>query len=359
MKSFLGAPITAREKVLGHLYLTEKAGGPFTAEDETLLTSFADVIAGLAENRRLYEEQRLAAIQLEATVEDRTRELQATNAQLQEAARQAELASRHKSVFLANMSHELRTPLNSILGFSELLRDPTFGPLIAKQARYVNNIHRSGEHLLALINDLLDLSKVEAGKLDLHPETFSLPDAIKAAFRIIWPQAEAKQQVLELQVADDLPTIRADMLRFKQILCNLLSNAVKFTPAGGIVTVTARRVPSSEFHVPSSEPGTWDLEPGTAGVTEFIEIAVADTGIGITAEDLPRLFQEFMQLEAAATKRYEGTGLGLALTRRLVELHGGRIWAESAGQGRGSTFTFALPFAGPGKGPDASAGPPT
>lgn len=262
------------------------------------------------EHGRLYETQ----CTLEATVEARTRELQATNHRLEE-------TSRHRSQFLANVSHELRTPLNSIIGFSDLLQDPTFGTLTAKQAHYAQNILVSGQHLLGLVNDLLDLSKVEAGKCELQPETFSLPDAIKAAFRIIWPQAEAKQQVLEFQVADDLPAIRADLVRFKQILCNLLSNAVKFTPEGGAVTVSA--------------------SPLTSG---WIEIAVQDTGIGIKAEDLPKLFQPFTQLESPMTKQNQGTGLGLALTKHLVELHGGQIAAASEGEGLGSTFTVCLPL---------------
>jgi len=317
-----------------------------------LLQLFASQAALAIEHGRLYEAQRLAAIQLEATVEARTRELQATNRRLEE-------ASRHKSEFLANMSHELRTPLNSVIGFSELLLEQTVGQLNEKQTRFLTNVQNSGKHLVQLINDILDLSKVEAGKVVLHVEPLPVAMTLEDILVIARGLAHKKRQTVETQIDPDLPPLQADPLRFKQILFNLLSNAIKFTPDGGRVLVTARRVPRSTFHVPSSEPGTRDLEPGTAGVTEFIEIAVADTGIGIKAEDLPRLFQEFMQLEAAATKRYEGTGLGLALTRRLVELHGGRIWAESAGQGRGSTFTFALPFAGPGETADASAGAPT
>ena len=192
---------------------------------------------------------------------------------------------------------------------------------------------------------------MEAGKLELHPQSFHLREALEAALHVLRPQAEAKQQALRLQVADELSALTADPLRVRQILYNLLSNAVKFTPPGGAITVTARRVPSSEFHVPSSEPGTWDLEPGTARVTEFVEIAVADTGIGIKAEDLPMLFQTFTQLEPTFAKRYQGAGLGLSLTKRLVELHGGRILAESPGEGQGSTFKVLLPLKRRGAGP--------
>jgi signal transduction histidine kinase len=226
--------------------------------------------------------------------------------------------------------------------------------LTQKQARYVDNVHTSGQHLLALINDLLDLSKVEAGKLELQPQAFHLREVIEVALRIFRHQAEAKQQALILEVPADLSTLTADPLRVRQILYNLLSNAVKFTPEGGSITITARRVPSSEFQVPSSRPqakttipGTWNLEPGTASRSEFVEIAVADTGIGIKPEDLARLFQPFTQLKQTLTKSAQGTGLGLALTKHLVELHGGTIWAESAGEGRGSTFTIWLPLTSP------------
>lgn len=258
---------------------------------------------------------------LETTVEHRTR-------QLQEAKQRAEEASRHKSLFLSNMSHELRTPLNSILGFAWLLQDPTISSLDEKQTRFARNIATSGEHLLALINDLLDLSKVEAGKLLLQLQPFPPREAIGAAIYAIRPQAEQKQQILELSIDDDMPVIEADATRFRQILYNLLSNAVKFTPIGGRITVTAR--------IGSREDG--------AGSGEFMEIAVSDTGIGIKSEDLSKLFQIFTQLEPALTKQFQGTGLGLALTKQLVELHGGSIWVTSEGEGRGSTFTVRLPL---------------
>jgi len=284
----------------------------------------------------------LAAIQLEAKVEDRTRELNITNVQLQEATRQAEAASRHKSEFLANMSHELRTPLNAILGFAELLQDPAFGPFTEKQDRYMGHIHSSGKHLLALINDLLDLSKVEAGKFELRPEAFVLHEALTAALTEIRLQAEAKQLQIELQVDPALTTLTADPVRLKQIVLNLLSNAVKFTPEGGAVTVTAR-IGSRGEGLGSSEGSRLGPKPYTLYLGEFVEIAVADTGIGIKAEDLPKLFQPFTQLESPVTMRNQGTGLGLALTKHLVELHGGQIVAASEGEGRGSTFTVCLP----------------
>jgi len=335
-------PLVVQGRVIGVLGADRKhSRRPLDGATLELLQLFSSQAAVAIEQGQLYEAQRMAAIQLEATVEARTKEIQTANLSLEE-------GSRHKSEFLAHMSHELRTPLNSIIGFSELLQDPTFGTLTAKQAHYAQNILVSGQHLLGLINDLLDLSKVEAGKFELQPEPFSLPDAIKAAFRIIWPQAEAKQQVLEFQVADDLPTIRADLVRFKQILCNLLSNAVKFTPDAGRITVTAQRGSRGE------EPGARDSSPldptpHTLQSDEFVELAVQDTGIGIRPEDLPKLFQSFTQIEHTFATRYQGTGLGLALTKQLVELHGDTIWAESAGEGQGSTFTIRLPLGPPGE----------
>ncbi|MBI3988137.1 MAG: hypothetical protein HY347_00825 [candidate division NC10 bacterium] len=266
--------------------------------------------------------------------------LEVANVQLREALHRAEAASRAKSEFLANMSHELRTPLNPIIGFSEILQDQTVGPLNEKQARYVANIHKSGQHLLALINDLLDLSKVEAGRLDLRPQSFDLREALTETLIAIRLQADAKGLQLELSVDPALTALTADPVRVKQILDNLLSNAVKFTPDGGRVRVTAKLVARGSWLVertPNHEPRT------TSG--DFVEIAVQDTGIGIRAEDLGQLFQPFAQLEEVYSKRYQGTGLGLALTKWLVELHGGTIWAESQGEGQGSTFTVRLPLA--------------
>ncbi|MGH7404720.1 MAG: ATP-binding protein [Candidatus Methylomirabilales bacterium] len=230
---------------------------------------------------------------------------------------------RFKSEFIANMSHELRTPLNSILGFSELLEDQQFGPLNEKQQHYMHNIWTSGKHLLDLINDILDLSKVEAGKIELHMETFSLREALVAALTLVRPQAAKKRISLRSEIVAET-RVTADPLRFKQIMYNLLSNAIKFTPEGGQVSVAART-------------------PQDA----IVEIAVTDMGIGIKAEDLPKLFREFSQVGGEHTRGQQGTGLGLALSKKLVELHGGQIWVESKGENKGSTFTFTLPISGP------------
>jgi len=261
--------------------------------------------------------------------------------ELRDKSEQLERASRHKSEFLANMSHELRTPLNSIIGFSSLLQQPLVGPLTEKQLRYVNNIHVSGKHLHQLINDILDLAKVEAGKLTIHRESIPIGDTLKDILVIIQGLAHAKTQAVQADVESGLPFLEVDPVRFKQICFNLLSNAVKFTPEGGQVTVRARCVTDDR------RPETGSVA-GPPSPVEYLEIAVTDTGMGIRQEDLPRLFQDFVQLDTTASKRHEGAGLGLALTRRLVELHGGRIWAESRGEGQGSTFKVRLPFSAAG-----------
>jgi len=252
-----------------------------------------------------------------------------------------------KSQFLANMSHELRTPMNAVLGFSQILQDGRFGPLTEKQARFVKNILVSGRHLLALIDDILDLAKIESGKMRLHPAQFEVGTAIEEVCGIIQHEAEAKQQSVRIDVDPDVGTCVADRQRVHQVLLNLLSNAIKFTPNAGRITVTARRVPSSRSITGVAQLGTWNLEPGTPKSRGWVEISVSDTGIGISQSDLPRLFREFEQLEPLYTKQHQGSGLGLALSKHLVELHGGRIWASSEGEGRGSVFIFTIPAVAP------------
>ncbi|WP_420348499.1 PAS-domain containing protein [Pelagibius sp.] len=239
--------------------------------------------------------------------------------QLRSAKEEAELASRAKSDFLANVSHELRTPLNAIIGFSEIIKDQLFGPMGNQRYReYAIDIHDSGTHLLSLINDILDLSKIEAGKFELHEEPIDLEAATKASFRIMRDRAEEAGVVLILDFPAQLPRLRADPRAVKQILLNLLSNAVKFTDAGGQVSVEARML-------------------GSGG----LRVQVKDTGIGIAEEDIAKAMAPFGQVDSSLSRKYEGTGLGLPLTRRLVDLHGGCLTlASKAGQGTSVTIDF-------------------
>ncbi|TMF28748.1 MAG: response regulator [Chloroflexi bacterium] len=276
---------------------------------------------------RNLEKQRLRAERqsLVARLKDSNRYLMRQHAALRRADeeilqvnRQLEQSSRYKSEFLANMSHELRTPLNAIMGFSEILLDLTMNLTAGERTEFLRNIHSSGQHLLGLINDILDLAKIEAGKMDLHPEEMPVMEALQEITAILDPMA--RQQGLQLRTvgAADAGVIKADRSKFKQVLYNLLSNAVKFTPAPGTITVSVK------------------------DSSEQLTVSVEDTGIGMKAEDLPKLFREFEQIDGSYTRRYQGTGLGLALCRRFVEMHGGRIWAESQ-FGKGSIFTFTIP----------------
>jgi signal transduction histidine kinase len=239
------------------------------------------------------------------------------NDELRRLYKELEAASLHKSEFLANMSHELRTPLNAILGFSQVLRERMFGDINAKQEEYLNDILSSGNHLLSLINDVLDLSKVEAGQVELETAPFSLREALEHGVVMVRERATRDGVKIALSTDLDVDAVNGDERRIRQVIFNLLSNAVKFTPAGGAVDVNAGRVNGE------------------------VRVSVADTGPGIASEDCERIFEEFQQTEAGIEQR-EGTGLGLALSKRLVELHGGRIWVESE-PGKGSTFVFTLP----------------
>jgi len=353
LRSLVVIPLVVRERTIGVVSLGYLGQSRIVTDEELArFQSFAAQAAIAIQQARLYDEVRRSAILLEAKVEERTKELQAANLKLQEATHQAEEASGHKSEFLANMSHELRTPLNAVIGFSQLLQEQRVGPLNEKQVRYISHIWNGGKHLLRLISDILDLSKVEAGKFVLQPEPLPVAQTLEDILVIARSLANKKEQLIETEIAPDLPPLQADPVRFKQILFNLLSNAVKFTPDQGTITVRARETKDVRPFDCSTVPGRANrrtAEPPNALQSRWLEISVRDTGVGIRPEDLPRLFQEFIQLETTRAQHHEGTGLGLALTKRLVELHGGRIWAESEGEGKGSTFTVALPFAGAGE----------
>ncbi len=284
----------------------------------------------------LLVETELLAKKLQAMNEEQqamNEELSSQQREIAEANKSLERASRTKSDFLANMSHELRTPLNAVIGFSEILQDELFGKLNEKQQVYVKNILGSGKHLLNLINDILDLSKVESGKMELELSRFLVRNELNATISMLKEKAMKHGVMLGCELSPDADIeIEADERKFKQIMYNLLSNAVKFTPEGGAVSVSAKLIRNEdEKTIPHSAFGI-----------PHLEISVADTGIGIAPDDIPKLFNEFTQLESAYTKKHEGTGLGLALTRRLVELHGGVIRVESE-PGQSSRFTFTLP----------------
>jgi len=287
-------PLFREGKPFGTILLRRQEVRPFNERELALLQTFGDQAAIALENVRLFRE-----------IEDKSRQL--------------EVANKHKSEFLANMSHELRTPLNAIIGFSEVLLEKMFGEINAKQQDYLSDIHSSGRHLLALINDILDLSKIEAGRMELEPSDFDVPTALQNAMTLVRERAQRHGIALSLQIDPAVRELRADERKFKQILVNLLSNAVKFTPDGGRVALRARPVESG------------------------LEVSVSDTGIGIAPEDQEKVFEEFRQVGGDYKTKQEGTGLGLALARRFVELHGGVIGVQSE-LGKGATFTFTIPW---------------
>jgi signal transduction histidine kinase len=298
------APLLREGRAIGGISVLRREAGAFDDKEVALLKTFADQAVIAIENVRLFNE-------------------------IQEKSRQLQVANQHKSEFLANMSHELRTPLNAVIGFSEALQERMFGELNEKQAEYIDDIHGSGKHLLSLINDILDLSKVEAGRMELDIATFSVPMAIDNALTLIKERASRHGIALECVIDAALGDIDADERKFKQILLNLLSNAVKFTPEGGRISVAARPI---------------------AGA---VEVSVSDTGIGIAQKDCEAVFEEFRQVGPQSDKKSEGTGLGLALARKFVELHGGKIGVTSE-VGKGSKFTFSL-LNRPPRQPDATA----
>ena len=291
-RALLAVPLISEDHIVGGLVVNRRRPGEFAPEVIELLRTFATQSALAIQNARLFRE-----------VEDKSRQL--------------EVASQHKSEFLANMSHELRTPLNAIIGFSEVLSEKMFGDLNEKQEEYSKDIHASGQHLLSLINDILDLSKIEAGRMELELSDFDLPTALDNALMLVRERAQRRSLTLHKDVDAGVGQIQGDERKIRQVVLNLLSNAIKFTPEGGRIEVVA---------VPRDGS---------------VEVSVSDTGVGIVPEDQEKVFEEFRQV-GTADKKAEGTGLGLTLCRKFVELHGGRIWVKSE-LGGGSTFTFTIP----------------
>jgi signal transduction histidine kinase len=292
LRTILGVPMLRDGFLIGVIIIWRTQVQPFTAKQIELVQSFADQAVIAIENVRLFQE-----------IEDKNRQL--------------EVASQRKSEFLANMSHELRTPLNAILGFSEVLLERLFGELNEKQDEYLQDILASGQHLLSLINDILDLSKVEAGRMELELSTFALLELLDNGLTIVKERANRHRIALSLQVDPEIGEIEADERKIRQIVFNLLSNAVKFTLDGGRVELSARRVDG------------------------MVRVAVRDSGAGIAPEDQAHIFEEFRQVGTGPAKTEE-TGLGLPLAKRFVELHGGSMWVESQ-VGSGSVFAFTLP----------------
>ena len=293
-RASLAVPLLREDRIIGGLVVRRKAIGEFRPEVIELLKTFATQSVLAIQNARLFRE-----------IEDKSRQIEAAN--------------RHKSEFLANMSHELRTPLNAIIGFSEVLGERLFGELNEKQAEYTDDILSSGRHLLSLINEILDLSKVEAGRMELELDTFDLPSAIDNARTFVRERATRHGIALDVTVDERLGDYVGDERKIKQILLNLLSNAVKFTPEGGRIGINARQADG------------------------VVEISVSDTGVGIAPDDQARIFEEFRQVGSDYAHKVEGTGLGLTLAKKFVELHGGKIWVESE-VGKGSRFIFTLPY---------------
>jgi signal transduction histidine kinase len=292
-RSVVAVPMLREERIIGSLVVRRKVTGDFTEETLDLLETFASQSALALLNAQLFTA-------------------------LQERSAQLEVASRHKSEFLASMSHELRTPLNAVLGFSEVLLERMFGDINERQEEYLRDIHSSGKHLLELLNEILDLSKVEAGQMELEFTSLDVPAALEYAASMLRERATAHSIDLRVELGGRVGAVEADELRFKQVVLNLVSNAVKFTPDGGSVVIWADEV-DTDLHV-----------------------TVKDTGVGIPVEDRERIFESFQQGGRGAA-REEGTGLGLTLSRRIVELLGGRIWLESE-VGVGSTFGFSIPM---------------
>src|SRR3954447_1770497 len=311
-ESWLGVPMIARDRVIGAISVQSYRRNAFSTDDEILLTTIANQAAVALDNAQLFRDLEGMTTELERCVLDRTNELNETNIQLQS-------ADRTKNQFLANMSHELRTPLNSIIGFSAVLLNAAKALLPARLFKFIENINIAGNHLLDLINDILDLSKIEAGRLELQPQPFDMRNTIASIERVAKGICSSADVTLLTSVDESLPTVVLDEGRTKQMLLNLISNAVKFSHPKSFVRLDV-------LHVPEERA---------------VKLVVQDTGIGMPPEELPRIFDQFYQIEKQGSAR-QGTGLGLSLTKGFVEMHGGTIAVEST-PGQGSRFMITLP----------------
>ena len=301
----------------------------FSETDLNLMNIFANNVAVGIYNANLYQQTRSFNVQLEKKVKERTKELVAAN--------------KAKNDFMGSMSHELRTPLNAIIGFSQVLLDQHFGDLNEKQGEYALDIFDSGKHLHSLINDILDFSKMDAGRIGLELAPVNTKDLLDDSINMIRSKAKDHRIKLAAHIPEELSNleIQVDERKLKQVMFNLLSNTVKFTPEGGEVRVEADFISGSELRVSRSEQlATRNSQLATG---DFIEISVADTGIGIASEDQEKIFEPFCQLSETLVDKTPGTGMGLTLAKLLVEMHGGKIWVESEGEGKGSRFSFTLP----------------
>jgi signal transduction histidine kinase len=292
-RALLVVPLLRQTQVIGALVVRRKTPGLFLDTTVDLLKAFAAQSVLAIQNARLFSE-------------------------LEENSRQLELASKHKSQFLANMSHELRTPLNAILGYTELIVDGIYGELPQKIRDVLDRVQSNGRHLLGLINDVLDLSKIEAGQLTLSSDTYSLVDLIHSVVGAVQPLAQEKKLDFKVEVGSNLPAVHGDERRVTQVLLNLVGNAIKFTDKGEVAIKAS-------------------------GENGFFTVAVCDTGPGISESEQEKIFGEFHQTDNSSTRKKGGTGLGLAIAKRIIEMHGGRIWVQSV-EGKGSTFFFTLPM---------------
>lgn len=341
----LMCPVQYQSRLLGVLVLG--TGRTLGERDREFVERMCAQLAVALNNLSHLEEMSLLTEQLRSRGED----IQRKNAEL-------ERANRMKSEFLANMSHELRTPLNAIIGFSEIMKDGLTGPLGKEQQEYVEDIHGSGKHLLSLINDILDLSKVESGQVMLELEEAD-PELLAASTMSVLRERAATARVrFTVQCPPGIGRLCLDMRKAKQIVYNLVANALKFTPEGGAVTLAMERVPAERVHGVVSEPGTRVFAPTDAHWGHYLELRITDSGIGIAPADLQHLFQAFVQIDSSLSRQYAGTGLGLTMVRRLAELHGGGLMVRSV-EGKGSTFAVWLPWREPDTQAEGVAGEAT